>query len=165
MIGSDKTNQHRDFWDRRRGMRPLVGVVVGGWSRFLENPGADELWGEGWLTPDMLHPEAFMDDDREILKAYDDLGDDLFHTAQPFPAVPWLEAIAGCPIRRSEHHFWAEPAPEVLDGPDRIAFDPANPWVRKYVEFLDALGAALSPEYPVAQSIMRSPADVASAGG
>ena len=158
-----KAERHRRFWERRNEGGPLLGVVVGGWSRFLDNPAADGLWGEGLLTPEMLRPEEFADDWRELLNAYEDLGDDLFHTAQPFPAVPWLEAVAGCPIRRSERHFWAEPAPEALDDPDRIVFDPANPWVRKYVDFLDALDAALSPEYAVAQSIVRGPVDVASA--
>lgn len=163
MTITDKINRHLDFWGRRSGLPPLVGVVVGGWSRFLDNPGAANLWGDGLLTPDMLHPEEFVEDYRKLLNGYEEFGDDLVHTAQPFPAVPWLEAMAGCPIRRSEHHFWAEPVPQALDDAERIVFDPANPRVGKYIEFLNILGQALTPQHAVAQSVVRGPADVAAA--
>lgn len=159
----DKAARHRAFWTCRDATHPLLGAIVGGWSYFRQNRGADTLWGDGYLEPDMLRPEAFVQDYRELLERYDELGDDLVHTAEPFAAVPWLEAIAGCPVRRSHEHFWAEPVPEALDRPDAVEYDPDNPWARKYLEFLDVFADRLAPDYPVAQSVVRGPADVASA--
>lgn len=158
-----KVERHTAFWACERVHAPLIGVVVGGWSAFLENRGAEAVWGDGYLVPGMLKPEAFVGDCREALERYDKLDDDLFHTAQPFPAVPWLEAITGCPVRRSRHHLWAEPLPDALDHPEEIEYGPANPWVRKYLEFLEVFTEHLSPEHAVAQSIVRGPADVACA--
>lgn len=155
--------RHRAFWGCEEVESPLLGIVVGGWSRFLDNPAADGLWGEGRLYPDMLEPAKFVADWDELLGQYEELGDDVFHTAQPFPGVPWLEAIAGCPIRRSERHLWAAPVPDALERLDEIAFDASNSWVVKYMEFLDVFGEKLSPQHAVGQSVVRGPGDVASA--
>ena len=157
-----KLKRHQEFWSRAND-RPLLGVIIGGWARHLENPAAKGLWGEGVLAPAQLAPELFVDDCRSVLQQYAQLGDDLFHAALPFPAVPWLEAIAGCRVRCSSHHLWAEPLPSVLEQPQTIHFDPLNSWAVKYVESLDVLDRALGPQYPVAQSVVRGPADVASA--
>ena len=158
-----KLMKHKAFWECQAVARPLVGVVVGGWSRFLQNPGADVLWGEGLLDPELLDPEEFVVDNRMLLEQYEELNDEVYHTAQPFPAVPWLEAIAGCPVQRSSNHLWAQQVPEILERAGDVAYDPTNPWVEKYLEFLDVYGRRLSPDSAIAQSIIRGPADVACA--
>jgi len=157
-----KLIQHRLFW-RRSNDRPLLGMVFGGWSGFLSNPGAAALWGDGTLAAHMIRPASFIDHCRLTLRRYEALGDDLFHAAQPFAGVPWMEAIAGCRIRRSERHLWPVPNPNLLHEPDRIAFDERNAWILKYLEFLSVFGEAIWPDYPVAQSLVRGPGDVAAA--
>ena len=155
--------RHQAFWNCKDRGPALFGVIVGGWSAFRENSGAKTVWGEGYLAAEMLRPDAFVKDCEKRLEASAGLGDDIFHTAQPFPAVPWLEAMAGCSIRRSSDHLWTEPVPGVLDRIHEIRWDPRNPWVEKYMEFLSVFAARLPAEYPVAQSIVRGPLDVASA--
>ena len=152
---------HRAFWARRN-ERLLKGVVKG-WAPWLHNAGTQGVWGEGYLAPDRLQPARFVAELRQTLAGYEQLGDDLFHAAEPFPGAPWLEAMAGCRVRTSQDHLWTEPVAEALEHPERVAFDPENPWVRKYLEFLDVYAEALAPERPVAQSVVRGVADVAAA--
>jgi hypothetical protein len=160
---TSRTKRHRAFWDCAEVERPLAGVIVGGWSAWADSPAMQGVLGQGLMTPEALEPAGFVAEWLDRRRRYAALGDDLLHTAQPFPGTPWLEAIAGCPVRRSESHLWAEPRADALERCDEIVWDPNNPWVRKYMEFLDVFGRELPEDCPIGQSVVRGPADAASA--
>lgn len=162
MIANLKLEEHSKFW-RRANRLPLCGVIAGGWSVQTEMKGAVNLRGNGNLDPALLRPDDFLEDYIRLLAFYEDLGDDLVHTALPYATVPWVEALAGCPVRRGGSHLWADNVPGILEQPDTVRFDQSNPWTRKYDEFLEVYARKLSPRFAVAQSVVRGPIDVLSA--
>ncbi len=155
-------DRHRDFWKLKPVSRPLIGYCVGGWSQMqLYGIGRESLPTD-LLKPDMLKPKLFLRDYEKIL-AGNDREDDLIHSAEPFPAIPWMEAIIGCPVRNSGKNIWSEPLSDSLDELEQIRYNPDSPWVEKYLEFIDVLSAEFGCRYPVAQAILRGPADMLSA--
>jgi hypothetical protein len=162
---TEKVERHKAFWKRDPVSRALLGFVVGGWSAYRGNPGWFPLQNREELTAGDVVPEGFVPWIEQHLAQMDDLEDDAIRPAQPFQAIPWLEAVVGCPLRSSSEHIWSEP---FLSGPPGASpFDleeiRENPWTLKYLEFLDVLAERFRDERPVGQSILRGPSDLASA--
>lgn len=151
-----KIEEHRKFW-RRANTHPLCGVIVGGWSVHTEMKGAVSMRGEGNLNPGMLRPDDFLEDYTCLLAFYEELDDDLVHSALPYATVPWVEVMTGCPVRRGGRHLWADKVPGILDNAETVRFDQSNAWTRKYDEFLEVYTQKLSPRFAVAQSVVRGP--------
>lgn len=158
--------RHRAFLNRANSA-PLVCFTVGAgtdsWSYWQANKVTARLWGKPEIHPEDIDPAGFVEDQLRYLEVSDTLEDDAFRTAMPFASMPWLEAVAGCPIGSTDTHFYSRP---FLSGPeqgDSIVFDPENPWVKKYVEFLDIYAEAFGDRHPVAQSVLRGPSDLAGA--
>ena len=135
----DKIERHRAFWNGAAVDAPLVGILQQGWMPLKEAGAADAIWETAVLTPDRLHPRDFLDDYRRIIDEGEAVDDDLVRAVQPFPSIPWLESVMGCPVRCAKPNIWAQSVAETAADLPRIAFDPENPWVRKYMEFLDVL--------------------------
>ncbi|MGQ9681328.1 MAG: hypothetical protein ACUVX9_02195 [Anaerolineae bacterium] len=114
---------------------------------------------EGYLAPTDLRPESFLPYYERVFELENELEDDAFRAMQPFPAIPWSEAIIGCRIRRSGQHFWAEKLQIGLSELAGLRYEPSNPWVQKYVEFLQIFSQRF-PSHPVGQSILRGPTDL-----
>ena len=155
--------KHQAFWNRDTVEVPLVGIFLGGWTFFKDNRGGDNIWQKDTLSPDQLDPERFVPDYLKLFEAEVGLGDDLIRAAQPFASVPWMEAMMGCPIRCAKPNVWADPMAESLAELPRIEFDPDNPWVRKYVDFLKVFDKHFAGQHPAAASILRGPGDLLSA--
>lgn len=160
-----KLDLHKAFWARAPASRPLLGFVVGGWSAYRANPGWLPLQNRRGLAADEVDPAAFVPWIEQHLARMDDLGDDAIRAAQPFQAIPWLEGVVGCPLCSSAEHIWSEP---FLNGP----LEPLpwarqeverNAWANKYTQFLDTLAEHFGDTRPIGQSILRGPADLASA--
>lgn len=81
----------------------------------------------------------------------------------PLPGVPWMEAILGCPIWVSEesHSLWAVPWLDDWDAFENVLPLSSNPWYLKLLELTDALVRHANGRYPVTQTLMRGPADLA----
>ena len=163
----EKILRHKAFLEMSDVDRPLIAFTVGTgedpWSPWRYNKGAASLFGHGFLEPDDMDPKAFIEDQRHYLEITEAVGDDTWRTPMPFASMPWLEAIVGCPVERSEAALKGKPYMESPAEFDRIRFDPENPWVRKYIEFLDVYQEAFGDRYPVGQSVLRGPSDIASA--
>jgi hypothetical protein len=81
----------------------------------------------------------------------------------PLASIPWMEAILGCPILATKANMKSG---EILDGAgslNPIPFQADNPWVIKYLQFIEVYTQAFGDRYPVAQSVIRGPSDLASA--
>jgi hypothetical protein len=158
--------KHLLFWNRRNDA-PLVAFTIGAgtdsWSYWRDNKATAALWGRGAIRPQDLVPAEFVEDQRRYLNISEQVPDDAIRTAMPFASMPWLEAIAGCPVISTEAHFAAKPALLTPADGEKIRFDPGNEWVRKYVEFLHVFAAAFGEQHPVAQSVLRGPSDLAGA--
>ena len=97
---------HRAFWERLRAVRPLFGIDIGFFlnQRF---PRTAARLPEGPIQPDDIPLEAFLQDCDDRYQQHLGHGDYPFVSA-PLVAIPWLEAIAGCPISASRSSVWAE---------------------------------------------------------
>ena len=160
-------SKHKAFWAREEAEWPMIGFTVGAgqdsWSYWQDNKAAQHLLNRGTITPDDIHPEDFVEDQRTYLEISNQIDDDVIRTAMPLASVPWMEAILGCPVFSSEASLRSG---EVLENAESFKpefFDPENPWVRKYLDFITVYAAAFGDRYPIAQSVLRGPSDLASA--
>lgn len=153
--------RHQAFWHRHPADRPLLGINVG---FFLQRrfPRVMERMPQGRIQPGDIPVDLFLKDCDDLHVSHRDLGDYPFVSA-PFVGIPWLEAIAGCPVVVSPNNIWAEACVETLERwrpPDSIA---ENPWARKLVELVYALANHSRGRYGIAPTLMRGPLDVLSA--
>jgi hypothetical protein len=133
------------------------------WSYWQDNRGAQALLAKTAIEPQDIHPETFVEDQLRYLEISSEMGDDLCRTAMPLASLPWMEAILGCPVISAGTYLSSRP---VGEDPDRLGqepFDPQNPWVQKYLEFIHVYHQAFGVRYPIAQSILRGPSDLACA--
>ena len=89
-FGNDpaKIERYRAFWRRDPALRPLVGFSIKSWFPLHEF--AASRWWEDHdvLTPEMVEPEAFLDDQDRLLREGEWMDDDLLRGASPSQAVP-----------------------------------------------------------------------------
>jgi len=155
--------RHKAFWELNETHRPLIGYSIGGWSQLQQYSRGVATLPQGQITPEMLNPELFLEDYKKILEYNLIIQDDLIRTVEPFPAMPWIEAIIGCPVYNSGKNIWSEPLSLSLKDLEKIQYNHDSTWVKKYKEFLHVLTKRFGNEFPVGQAILRGPADLLSA--
>ena len=157
----DKIARYRTFWNRDEVKRPMAGFSLVGWFPLGEFAAA-KSWGcDGYLTPEMIDPQAFLEDHFRMLREGEAMDDDIIRGACPAQvAVPWLQGMLGCPMRVLPHNVLGEerhlPWAEAL----AVQLDRGNPWYRKYMEFADALVGASGGAFPVSHSPEIGPTDL-----
>jgi hypothetical protein len=112
------------------------------------------------IEPEMLNTDEFMDNFEKIYHEHQLTGQPGFWTAEPFTAIPWMEAIFGCSVYGEKESFSTNPVND--DGQLENVFDKLdeNPWYQKYMEFTSKLNELSDGRFPVGQPIMRGIADV-----
>ena len=162
-FGNDpaKIARYRAFWDRSTVPRPLVGFSLVGWFPVQEFQ-ACRAWRElGYVTPGMIDPQAFLEDQIRLLREGEIVGDDLIRGACPGQvAIPWLPGIAGCRVRVFPDSILGEEQCLSLDQAASLKLDRENPWFRKYLEFGLALVGAAEGRFPVSHSAELGPTDL-----
>ena len=101
-FGNDpaKIDRYVAFWNRDDVKRPLVGFSFVGWFPFKEFAPCRAWSASRYLTPDMMTPQAFMEDYLRMLREGETLDDDLIRGACPMQvAVPFMPGILGCKLR------------------------------------------------------------------
>ena len=97
-FGNDpsKMERYRSFWNRDEVQRPLVGFTFRGWFP-LEEYAASRAWQSAYfLTPEMVVPEEFMEDEERLLREGEIIDDDITRGTSPASAVvPWLSGMLG----------------------------------------------------------------------
>ncbi|MDO8302967.1 MAG: hypothetical protein Q7T18_06985 [Sedimentisphaerales bacterium] len=153
--------RHKAFWHREAVDRPLLGIDIG---FFLSQryPCTAEKMPEGLITPDDIPVDAFLKDCDDRYQQHLNQGDYPFVSA-PFVAIPWLEAIAGCPIAASRSSVWAEHPMIDLKSWQAPESTLNNPWAKKLLEIMHALVDHSRGRYGVAPTLMRGPSDILSA--
>src|SRR5690242_11849803 len=98
--------RHHDFWTKAPVHSPLISFTVGAgpnlWSPWLANRGAQRMMGHGLIEAEAIDVASFIEDEKRYLEMADQVGDDVWRSALPFASIPWMEAIIGCPVERSE---------------------------------------------------------------
>ncbi|UCF90638.1 MAG: hypothetical protein JSW39_20435 [Desulfobacterales bacterium] len=162
-FGNDpaKIAKYRAFWKREDVRRPLVGFSFIGWFP-LEEFAACKAWGSSaYLTPEMIDPEAFMDDYLRLLREGEAIDDDIIRGACPIQvAVPFLPGMLGCQVRILPGNVMGEEQLLTWDEALQVRLDPENPWFRKYMEFAQALVEKSQGRFPVSHGPEIGPTDL-----
>ena len=162
-FGNDpaKLAGYRAFWDRTPVKRPLVGFSIKSWFPLQEFAASAAWQDREVLTPDMIDPDAFLDDQDRLLREGEVMADDILRGASPSQAVPWLDGMVGATLRI---------LPGTVLGVDRtlpweqlagLRLELQNAWAAKYVAFIHALVRRSAGRYPVGNGSLIGPADIA----
>jgi hypothetical protein len=162
-FGNDpaKLERYRAFWNRAEVARPLVGFTLRGWLP-LEEYAASRNWPtNGYLTPAMIRPEEFLDDEERLLREGEVLDDDLIRGDSPAAAtVPWLSGMLGSRLRILPGNILGEERMLSWEEMDQIQLDPRNPWLLKYLDFADVLVARAQGRFPVSHGAFIGASDI-----
>ena len=159
----DKIKKYHDFWFGAKVERPLIGFSLGGWFPLQSYTAIHKFRGKGRLTPDQVQPEEFLPDYDRIVAQWNSVEDDVLRGVAPIPPFPWLEAMLGSPVQVGEESIWAEEGGFDFANTSKLDFSPANPWRRKYLEFVAVLKDHFGSRVPVGQPILRGVSDMIAA--
>ena len=129
-FGNDpaKVERYKAFWNRDDVERPLVGFSFVGWFPFGEFAACKSWSSSEYLTPDMIAPEAFMDDYIRLLREGETVDDDVFRGTCPMQvAVPFLPGMLGCPMRILPDNVLGEELHLSWDAAMRVRLDSLEP--------------------------------------
>ncbi len=156
----DKIDRYRAFWDRAPVDRPLVGFSFKSWFPLREYA-ASAVWeGQEYLTPDMVDPEAFLDDQERLLGEGYTLDDDILRGASPSQAVPWLAGMLGARLRILPGSILGETQHLSWEALEDVHLDRGNPWFGLYIAFVQALVRRADGRFPVSHGTLVGPTDL-----
>ena len=156
-----KIKRYKAFWSREDVRRPLVGFSFAGWFPFGEFSACKAWISSQYLTPEMIVPEAFMEDHLRMLREGERVDDDLLRGAVPTQvAVPFLPGVLGCKARILPDNVMGEELNLPWDEALKARFDPQNPWFRKYLDFGLALVEKSQGLFPVSHGAELGPTDL-----
>ena len=162
-FGNDpaKIDRYRAFWNLEDVTRPLVGFSLVGWFPLGEFA-ARKTWGSAdYLTPEMVAPEAFLDDHLRLLREGETIDDDLIRGACPAQvAIPWLPGMLGARMRILPQNVLGEEQRLSWSKAFEVHLDHDNPWFQKYLEFAAVLVRASSGSFPVSHAPEIGPSDL-----
>jgi hypothetical protein len=156
-----KIERYKAFWARTDVSRPLVGFTLRGWLP-LEEYAASRAWPtNAYLTPEMVVPADFMEDEERLLREGEILDDDIIRGDSPAAAViPWLSGMLGSRLRILPGNILGEEHALAWEELENLSLDRENPWYRKYMEFADVLVARARGRFPVSHGALMGPSDI-----
>ncbi len=104
MIQIDKRIEHYNKWLKRESMeRPMIGLA---WEPDISPlPEMLEQFSMGKsVSPDQIQPEMVLDWIEHCYGEAAQLQSDVIQGFAPAFGVPWIEAIAGCPVVANQDH-------------------------------------------------------------
>jgi len=159
----EKIKAYLKFWNLEDSPHPIIGFDVGGFFPFQWFPALKEIGENVWLQPDHLVVEKYLDDYTKVYLRASSVNDDFIKGVSPIPAIPWMEAMLGCPVEISGDSIWGREREADWKDLEGLSLDENNPWFNKYLEFLEALVANAEGEYPISQPILRGISDLVGA--
>ncbi len=114
-----------------------------------------------YLTPSMIQPRDFMNDHVRLAREGEVIGDDMIRGACPTQVtVPFLPAMLGNPLRVLPQNILGDERKLSWDEAFAVNLDPANPWYRKYMAFIDGLVETAAGRFPVSHGPEIGPTDL-----
>ncbi len=162
-FGNDpaKVARYRAFWSREDTERPLVGFSFKTWFPLQEFAASAAWQDREYLTPDMVEPEAFVEDQERLLREGEIIDDDIFRGATPSQAVPWLDGMLGGRLRILPGSILGVERCLSWDELERLRLDHDHPWFRVYMAFIETLVRHAEGRYPVSHGTLHGPSDLA----
>ncbi len=159
--------RHQAFWSLQDVKSPLLGFTIGAgldsWSYWQYNSATQKLMKQKNILPEDINPNDFVEEQQRYLELSGKISDDICRSAMPLPSIPWMEAILGCPVISSGSHLSCEKIIANAESFPKVNIDTDNPWIKKYLEFIEVYENSFNGKYPVAQSVLRGPSDLVSA--
>ncbi len=155
---ADLLDRHRAFWHRDPVDRPLVHGPTPVWpDRGRPVPGeAVEV------TPESVRSRTaeIVSSLRASRERSGVTRGDLF-TASPFPTLPWMEAVVGCPIKKYVNTTtdWREPLPGGWDEVCAIQPGMGAAWREALLHVIAQVNRELGHLYPIGNPLIRAPVD------
>jgi len=159
---SDLLARHAAWWERKAHLMayPYEPELARLWLPLADGTTAtDDLD----LTPDMLDLERLAEPqlDTEVAP----MGGGLLPVRVPYVRVPWMEAIAGCPIRALVASGSMRTHTIVTDWDDlsRLQELRNDAWLDTLLALVERTVERCSAQRPIAHTLMRGPGDIAEA--
>ncbi|MGI6368789.1 MAG: hypothetical protein ACOX2L_10640 [Anaerolineae bacterium] len=164
-FGNDpaKIARYRAFWAREEVDRPLVGFSFKSWFPLQEFAASAAWQDEDVLTPDMVVPAAFLDDQERLLREGELIQDDIMRGACPSQAVPWLDGMLGATLRILPGSILGEDRCLPWDTLSAMTLDLEGAWASVYLGFIDALVERSAGRYPISHGTLHGPSDMTAA--
>ena len=162
-FGNDpaKVDGYKKFWRREAVKRPLVGFSFKSWLPLQEYQASAAWPTDTYLTPGMVNPEDFLDDQEKLLAEGESMDDDIFRGASAIQSVFWGDGILDCNMRILPGTVVAESRNLEWDEIGNAGFDRGSPWYKKYIAFTEALVARSAGRFPVSHGSLNGPIDYA----
>ena len=160
MKANQNVEQFYPFSNNKPVSVPLLGFDVGGWFPFQRFSVLKDVEEDQYIEPQNLHPEACLDDYSAYLLRLQDVADDLVKGVAPIPAIPWIEGMLGCRIKRKGESFWAEERKASYDELKTFDSFSYSPWFHTYIHFVRTLKGAFGAACPVGLPILRGVSDL-----
>ena len=155
----ERLQRNCDFLDGKELKRPLCVVDLGGVFLSTAFNATKPLIGKGHIvTPDQIDVDSFLADYERMYQEVCQVDMDGVFSADPCTGFPWMEGFLGAQVVGSEVSFITRPTMNVEDL-ENLTFDPNNPWVLKYLEFVEKLVDLSNGRFPVGQPILRGVTD------
>ena len=159
-VPSDLLARHRAFWTRGPTARALRGRSRAG-AFFLAPLLAAGLRGEGRIEPRDVPPPADFARQLRVSAQPGVLDGDLFAVIGAPRALPWMEAIAGCPVLLSVEAGTVTAKAALAPDAPLAAPQPAAAWQDLLERYTRALAVAdVRAGLPMAHTLLRGPSDV-----
>ncbi len=162
-FGNDpaKIERYKAFWSRAEVARPMVGFTMRGWFP-LDEYAATRAWpADSYLTPEMVVPEVFLEDEDRLLREGETLDDDIIRGDMPAAAaIPWLSGMLGSQLRILPGNILGVDRSLGWEELEDLRLDRENLWFKKYVEFAEALVRHSHGRYPVSHGALIGPSDI-----
>ncbi|ORC30337.1 hypothetical protein B4O97_18135 [Marispirochaeta aestuarii] len=164
-FGNDpaKIEGYRKFWNRSPAARPLVGFSYKSWFPLDEFSASSGWKQDSVLSPRMVRPREFLDDQERLLREGEEIEDDILRGASPSQAIFW-----GCGTLGSEMHIMPGNIVAVdraldWDQVSDVSLDAhrGSPWFNTYIEFIDELVQRSRGRFPVSHGTLVGPLDYA----
>jgi len=127
----DKIKDYLKFWNLEDTARPLIGFDVGGFFPFQWFGALKEIGENVWLQPDHLVVEKYLNDYTKVYQRASNVHDYLIKGVSPIPAIPWMEAMLGCPVEISGDSIWGRERDADWEELDGLSLEGKNPWLKK----------------------------------
>ncbi len=155
-----KVEQFYSFWNNKPVSAPLLGFDVGGWFPFQRFSVLKGILEDQYIDPQRLDPKACIEDYRSYLFRLLEVQDNLVKGVAPIPAIPWIEGMLGCRIKRKGKSFWAEERKAPYEELKSFDSFTSSPWFHTYIQFVRTLKRSFGTTIPVGIPILRGVSDL-----